>query len=101
MCLPVLQQGVMRCHVHPDFSEKHFRGVAASRRAWMGMVRYYDGFSRLCLCYPVGDAGKTGKNEDNGCICSRLSSEISVSDAKDSKNIIRGFGLIGSIDLGG
>lgn len=74
----------MRCHVHPDFSGKHFRGVAASRRALMGMVRCCDGFSRPCLCYPAGDAGKTGENEDNGCICSRLSSETSVSNAKDS-----------------
>ena len=50
----------------------------------MGMARYNDGFSRPCLCYPVGGAGETGSNEDNGCICSRLSSEISVSDTKDS-----------------
>lgn len=92
----------MRCHVHPDFSGKHFRGVAASRRALMGMVRYYDGFSRPCLCYPAGGAGKTGSNEDNGCESSRLSSEISVSDAKDSKNnTISGFRVIGNIDLGG
>ncbi len=74
----------MRCHVHSDFSRKHFRGVAACRRALMGMARYNDGFSRPCLCYPVGGAGETGSNEDNGCICSRLSSEISVSDTKDS-----------------
>lgn len=51
----------MRYHVHPDFSGKHFRGVAASRRALMGMVRCCDGFSRPCLCYPAGGAGETGK----------------------------------------
>lgn len=51
----------MRCHVHPDFSGKHFRGVAACRRALMGMARYSDGFSRPCLCYPVGGAGKIGR----------------------------------------
>ncbi len=54
LCLPVLQQEIMRCHVHPDFSRKHFRGVAACRRALMGMARYNDGFSRSCLCYPAG-----------------------------------------------
>ncbi len=37
---------------------------------------------------PLGDAGETGSNEDNGCACSRLSSEISVSDAKDSNEDI-------------
>lgn len=88
--------------MHPDFSRKHFRGVAACRRALMGMAKYNDGFSRPCLCYPAGGAGKTGRNEDNGCESSRLSSETSVSDAKDSKNdTISGFGLIGNIDLGG
>lgn len=54
LSLPVLQQGIMRCHVHPDFSGKHFRGVAASRQALMGMARCSDGFSRSCLCYPAG-----------------------------------------------
>ena len=34
---------------------------------------------------PLGDAGESGSNEDNGCESSWLSSEISVSDAKDSK----------------
>ena len=53
--------------MHPDFSRKHFRGVAACRRALMGMARYSDGFSRSCLCYPVGDAGEIGSNEDNSC----------------------------------
>lgn len=66
--------------------------------AWCGIMMVLADY--VCVI-PLGGAGKTGKNEDNGCICSRLSSEISVSDAKDSKNIIRGFGLIGSIDLGG
>ncbi|MDE6760140.1 MAG: hypothetical protein K2J90_05580 [Lachnospiraceae bacterium] len=78
----------MRCHVYPDFSRKHFRGVAACRRALMGMARYNDGFSRPCLCYPAGGAGKTGSDEDDGCICSQLSSEISVSNAKDSNKDI-------------
>ncbi len=37
---------------------------------------------------PLGDCRETGSNEDNGCICSQLSSEISVSNAKDSNKDI-------------
>ena len=36
----------------------------------------------------LGDCRENGSNEDDGCICSQLSSEISVSDAKDSNKDI-------------
>ncbi len=92
----------MRYHVHSDFSRKHFRGVAACRRALMGMARYSDGFSRPCLCYPAGGAGETGNHEDNSCEISSCPLKSVFPMLKIQTNIkISGFGLIGNIDLGG
>lgn len=92
----------MRCHVHPDFSRKHFRGVAASRRAWMGLVRYYDGFSRSCLCYPAGGAGETGKMRIMAVKAAGCPLKSVFLMPKIQNDIITsGFQVIGNIDLGG
>lgn len=88
--------------MHPDFSRKHFRGVAASRRAWMGMVRYYDGFSRPCLCYPAGGAGETGKMRIMAVKAAGCPLKSVFLMPKIQNDIITsGFRGIRNIDLGG